>query len=198
MSWRFHLVEVAAAVAMIQSDAMMELRLSEAQHRLVEGARPIAVVGAREPHSDRWRVISFYALPAPDETAVAGRSARRYLAVRLAGDHDGVTGGARTDEAACPQIRGAVTWIATLPMPVPYAPAITPEASERFGGRPANVPTDPATLHFWTSARQLDNSLATVRAEVYGGPIGQWFDSVERNLEPCWSASTSPPAEGGV
>lgn len=178
---------VAWAIASVTQAQTLADAERDASHAVHRNNPPIATVAVQEPFSTEWRIISFYAVVDADAPTQSGRPARSYIARRISGSGHGAAREEWADEGTCPTLRGAMSWLANLPMPRPHVSGLSPDASESSGGQPANVPTDPASLRLSMHARQNDNSLATLTAAVYGGPIGTWFDRTETNLAPCWS-----------
>lgn len=189
MSSHKHCLGVLLAWCALHDPATAQVERAElaALTALQPNNPPVAGVVTEEADARAWRVISFYAVTQPDAPIVAGRPSRTYVARRVDGVGDAVGEERWADESSCPTLRGALAWMANLPMPRPHLMGLTPDASESSGGQPANAPTEARGVRISMAARQEDNSVATVQALVYGGPIGAWFDRTSANLEPCWS-----------
>lgn len=197
MSWKQHIVLstawlVTATTAGAQS---FDAEASRAVEVLVEGTRPIAILTVQAPiFEDGGRVISFYSLPSSREMQTApGVLPRRFIARRLEIGRSGVSVRWTSDDG-CPTLRGVLAWMSDLPMPRLFVSGLDPRFSSREGGQPTSVPTHTENYSLWGMAFQPDGSMASVRVEGPRGPLGDWAQFAETNLEPCW---TEPqPASG--
>lgn len=186
------LLAVVSSLVASETSAQVSDEVVAEARRQTFGERRADLIYANEQDQGVWVLTSIFSQPFDLPASVSRTPTPRWVARRQTGRLEEFSGEMTwADSRTCPALHGALWTLERLPLGNIDVAGVTP-VRPSSGVASVMLPTHGPVVTVWAAGSQGDGAPINIRATAFGGPLVEWFERSEMDLESCWSAE--PPA----